>query len=250
MAAESQSVWLQELTSPEVAQRLENGTKRVIIPTGGTEQNGPHIALGKHNAIVHATAEKIAATLGNTLVAPVIAYVPEGSVQPKQGHMMFAGTLSVRDDTLANLLEDAARSLKAHGFTRIYFLSDHGGSIAPQEQVAAMLSKEWRDEGVLVAALSHYYNQNGQEEWVKTLGKGIEDPNAHAGFADASEIEAARPDYLRKDKVQQFDKQDFSTTGVMGDPSQASANDGVQLLALKAAAAVKQVRVLEGAIGD
>ena len=44
-----ETVFLEELTWTEVREALAAGTTTVIIPTGGTEQNGPHMVLGKHN---------------------------------------------------------------------------------------------------------------------------------------------------------------------------------------------------------
>ena len=76
------SVFLEELTWMEVRDAIAGGKTTVIIPTGGTEQNGPHIVLGKHNYLVKYKAGEIASRLGNALVAPVVAYVPEGNVDP------------------------------------------------------------------------------------------------------------------------------------------------------------------------
>ena len=50
----------------------------LLVPVGGTEQSGPHLVLGKHNVRVRAIAGQIAQALGHTLVAPVLAHVPEG----------------------------------------------------------------------------------------------------------------------------------------------------------------------------
>ena len=66
------SVFLEELTWIEVRDALAAGMTAVIIPTGGTEQNGPHMVLGKHNYLVRAAAGRIAEALGNALVAPVL----------------------------------------------------------------------------------------------------------------------------------------------------------------------------------
>ena len=54
------AVYLENLTWQEVRKKIDAGVVTVIIPTGGTEQNGPHIVLGKHNYIIHYTAGKIA----------------------------------------------------------------------------------------------------------------------------------------------------------------------------------------------
>ncbi len=88
------TVFLEELTWTEVRDALAAGTTTVIIPTGGTEQNGPHMVLGKHNFLVKYKAGEVARRLGNALVAPVMAYVPEGDVDPPTGHMRFPGTIT------------------------------------------------------------------------------------------------------------------------------------------------------------
>ena len=62
-------VFLEELTWTEVRDALAAGTTTVIIPTGGTEQNGPHMVLGKHNYLVRYKAGEVARRLGNALVA-------------------------------------------------------------------------------------------------------------------------------------------------------------------------------------
>ena len=54
------------------------GSTIAIVPTGGTEKNGFHMAMGKHNFHVRAGADAMAKRLGNALVAPVLQYVPEG----------------------------------------------------------------------------------------------------------------------------------------------------------------------------
>jgi creatinine amidohydrolase len=89
------SVYLEELTWTELRDAVKAGATTIILPVGGTEQSGPQMALGKHNARVRVLSGKIAATLGDTLVAPVLTYVPEGSVSPPVGHMRYPGTISI-----------------------------------------------------------------------------------------------------------------------------------------------------------
>jgi creatinine amidohydrolase/Fe(II)-dependent formamide hydrolase-like protein len=95
---------LDSLTWLEVREAVDAGSTTILIPIGGTEQNGPHMALGKHNVRVGRLAERIAAQLGHTLVAPVLAYVPEPA-----GHMRFPGTISVSADAFTGVLAGAAR---------------------------------------------------------------------------------------------------------------------------------------------
>src|SRR5262249_62374329 len=151
------TVFVEELTWTELRDLIRAGKTTIILPTGGTEQNGPHMALGKHNARAKALSEKIARGLGNALVAPVLAYVPEGRLAPPSGHMRFPGTITVPDDAFQKMLESAARSFKLHGFRDIVLIGDHGGAQADLKAVAARLNREWARTGVRVLALEEYY---------------------------------------------------------------------------------------------
>src|ERR1051325_844271 len=70
-------VFIEELTWTELRDKIAAGKTVAIVPIGGTEQNGPHMAIGKHNVRVKLLAGKIAAALGTALVAPVLAYRSE-----------------------------------------------------------------------------------------------------------------------------------------------------------------------------
>src|SRR6201993_4141716 len=116
------AMFIEELTWTELRDQIRSGKTTIIVPIGGTEQNGPHMALGKHNLRVRVLSEKIARALGNALVAPVIAYVPEGALDPPTGHMRFPGTITVPEEAFAKILEYAARSFKAAEFHDVVFL--------------------------------------------------------------------------------------------------------------------------------
>lgn len=233
------SVNLQDLTWTEVARALSEGYDTVIIPTGGTEQNGPHVILGKHNYIVAATAELIAQELGNALVAPVIAYVPEGryGADPTL-HMRFPGTISVREEVFTALLEDTARSLATHGFKRIIFIGDSGWNQPAQQSVADALSEEWARLGIRVLQISDYYAANGQTEWLTERGYSLGEIGSHAGIRDTSEMLATRPEGVHMRFVP---APDGTETGYSGAPSLASQAIGEKMIALKVQAALSQI---------
>ena len=122
------TVFLDELTWMEVADKVDAGTTTIIVATAGTEQNGPHMVLGKHKFIVAETAERIARVLGNMLVAPIVTYVPEGTVERTEGNRQRAGTITLPNEHYMKLLEYTARSLAAGGFTDVVFIGDSGGN--------------------------------------------------------------------------------------------------------------------------
>ena len=233
------SVNLQDLTWTEVARALEQGYDTAIIPTGGTEQNGPHVILGKHNYVVAAAAEQIAQKLGNTLVAPVIAFVPEGNFSPEPSlHMRFPGTISVREEVFAALLEDTARSLATHGFQRIIFIGDSAWNQPAQQTVAEALTLEWAERGIRVLQISDYYAANGQTEWLGEQGYSLGQIGQHAAMRDTSEVLAVNPDGVRTRFVPPPNEMD---AGYDGAPSLASKEIGETMIALKVQAALRQI---------
>lgn len=235
------AVFIEDMTWQEVGDAIEHGATRVLVPTGGTEQNGPHLILGKHNYIVRYTAGKIADRLGNTLVAPVIAYVPEGTIEPPEGHMKFAGTLSVSEEEFEAVLVSAVSSLKQHGFTTIALIGDSGGNQAAQQRVARQLSNKWRDQGVNVLHVSEYYSNNAQVPYLANNGLTGLQIGGHAGIRDTSELMAVHPDGVRTALAIDHTRTDLSVTGADGDASKASVLLGNQLLELKITAAVRQI---------
>jgi creatinine amidohydrolase/Fe(II)-dependent formamide hydrolase-like protein len=234
-------VLLADLTTDEVATALASGTTTVIVPTGGIEQNGPHLSLNKHNLVVAETARRIATTLGHTLVAPVVPFVPEGRITPPTGHMRHAGTLSVREATFAALLTDLADSLRQQGFTLIVFIGDSGGNQAIQQAVAQRLNRRWRWRGQAARVLhvSDYYAANGQTYWLQHQGGlNVQEIGTHAGVRETAELLACAPDAVRQDQRRPAQPGDTFD----GNPTLATREWGEVLLTLKVEAAVRQVR--------
>lgn len=139
------SVWLEDLTWMEIRDALSEGATTVIISTGGIEQNGPYLAMGKHNTILTGACEGIARKLGNALCAPIVKLVPEGDIEVPSGHMRYPGTISVREETFQAMLTDVAMSLAAHGFKDVVFIGDSGGNQNGMEAVADAMNARWTD---------------------------------------------------------------------------------------------------------
>jgi creatinine amidohydrolase len=235
------TVFLEELTWTELRDLIRSGKTTIILPTGGTEQNGPHMALGKHNVRVKALSEKIARALGNALVAPVLAYVPEGRLSPPTGHMRFPGTITVPDEVFQKVLESAARSFRLHGFRDVVFLGDHGSTQAGQKAVAARLNREWAATPVRVHAVGEYYRASDEEfrRLLRTRGYRDDELGAHAGLTDTSLMLAVDPRLVRTGRLGSGLR---DRDGVDGDPSRASAELGQLGEALIVARAVDAIR--------
>jgi creatinine amidohydrolase/Fe(II)-dependent formamide hydrolase-like protein len=239
--AGAQSVMLEQLTWTEVRAALAAGTTTIIVPSGGVEQNGPHMALGKHNVLVQYKAEAVARRLGDALVAPVVAYVPEGDVDPPTGPMLFPGTVTTPADVFARVLEFAARSFKQHGFLDIALLGDSGGNQAPQRAVAEALNREWAGTPVRVHHVSDYF-PGPADGWLRQQGEADADIGTHASIEDTSMVLAVAPAMIRTDRLAPGKAGDGS--GVVGNPTRATVAYGRQLLELQVEAAVRQIRLL------
>jgi creatinine amidohydrolase/Fe(II)-dependent formamide hydrolase-like protein len=241
-AAAAVSLQLDDLTWTEVRDGLRTGTTTVIIPVGGTEQNGPHMALGKHNVRAAALSVRIAAKLGHTVVAPVVTYVPEGRISPPAGHMRFPGTISVPEDAFAAVLAGAARSLKQNGFLDIVLIGDSGNYQRQLKDVAVRLNREWSGSGARAHYVGAYYDAATIDFGQALRARGITEKQigTHAGIADTSLLMAIDESRVRADRLAAPISEPSS--GVAGEPSQSSAalgRIGVDLIIDKTAAAIR-----------
>jgi creatinine amidohydrolase len=229
------------MTWVDVQEAIQAGYRTAIVPSGGLEQNGPHMVIGKHDCVVAWAAGRIADLLGDALVAPVVSYVPQGDYDPPTGNMVFPGTIGVPPSVFADTLEGIARSLRHAGFRKICLIADHGPSIAPQARVAAKLTAEWQQSGVQVISVDAFYADAEERAYLRRHGFTDAAIGQHASIADTSELMAVRPDAVDLTRLPS-DINAFVSLGVDGDPSRAQVSFGTALMALKIDAAVRQIR--------
>jgi creatinine amidohydrolase len=232
------SVHIGDLTWTELRDLIAAGKTTAIVPVGGTEQNGPHMAIGKHNVRVKLLAGRIAAALGNALVAPVLPYVPEGALDPPTGHMRFPGTITAPQDAFEKVIEYAARSLARHGFRHIVLIGDHGSYQKDLAAVAMRLNREWAKTPMRAHAIVEYYDESahGFAKLLEKSGYSAGEIGTHAGLADTSLTMALDPGLVRGDRLRPGE-------GDNGDPSRASAalgNSGVELIVTKTIEAIRR----------
>ena len=232
------NIWIDELTWYEVRDAIVSGKTTAIIATGGIEQNGPYLITGKHNVVLRGMCEAIARKLGNALCAPVIAFVPEGDIEPKTGHMRYPGTISLREETYRMLLEDVASSLKAHGMTDIILIGDSGGNQDGMEATAERLNAKWTDarahfipEFYRYADLVTYLEQ---ELGVKQVSEGL-----HDDFQITALMMAVDPVTVRYDERVKAGK--ASINGVDITPREKTIEIGRKLMEFRAEQTVKAI---------
>ena len=226
------TVFLEEMTWLEVRDAIREGKTTAIIPTGGIEQNGPYLALGKHNYILRATTERIARILGDALVAPIVPFVPEGDIDPPSGHMLYPGTISVRRETFQALLEDIARSLRVHGFLRIILIGDSGGNQDGMRAVAEKLSVEWARDRTSIHFIPEYYDNPLWNQWLRLRGVNEVDEGLHDDVRHSAIMMVVDPTTVRME--QRIAKGLFSINGVELAPAERTIELGRELVEYQA----------------
>jgi mycofactocin system creatininase family protein len=189
----------------------------LVLPLGSTEQHGPHLPCSTDTDIAVALADALASRRSDVVVAPALPYGAAGE------HAGFAGTLSLGTTVLEQALVELVRS--ADAFAGVVIVCGHGGNADAVNAAVGRL----RDEGRRVLA------------WAPSVRGG----DAHAGRTETSLLLALRPLAVEVDRVEAGALQPVgellpalraggvvavSANGVLGDPSQASAAEGVQLL--------------------
>src|SRR5262245_43597813 len=191
------SVFIEELTWMEVRDAMKSGKTTVIIATGGVEMNGPYLATGKHNYILRVTTEAIARKLGNALVAPIVAFVPEGDIEPATQHMRYPGSISLTEDTYERLLTDLCASFRAHGFAHIVLIGDSGGNQDGMKAVAAALNTRWAGGKTRVHFIPEYYDYAGLGTWLEKQGIKQTPEGHHDDFGITAQMMVVDPSTVR-----------------------------------------------------
>jgi creatinine amidohydrolase len=207
---------LADLSSPDAGRRAAVGAL-LAVPVGSTEQHGPHLPLSVDTDVAVELCRRLAVARPDVLVAPPIAYGSSGE------HAGFPGTLSIGQDALELLLVELGRSA-ALTFDRLLLVSAHGGNAAPVARAVERLRFEGRD----VRAFA--------PRW---------DGEPHAGLAETSMLLALTPERVDMAAAAPGDRRPLAETlpllraggvravspsGVLGDPTGATAEQGRALL--------------------
>ncbi len=118
---------LQEMTWTDVREYLKK-SDMVIIPMGSTEQHGPHLPLGTDFYEAFEISKRISRETG-VVVAPVLL------IGYSEIHMGFPGTLSIKPQTMEQVVFEAVEGLIKHGFRKIMFFNYHGGNSIVQKNL-------------------------------------------------------------------------------------------------------------------
>jgi creatinine amidohydrolase/Fe(II)-dependent formamide hydrolase-like protein len=151
------SVWLEELTQPELRDMIRDGYTTVLILTGGVEDNSANLAMNKHNINNELLGEMIARRMGKTLVAPLVTLEPGNAGANVQ--VGRAGPM-ISQATYRALLYDMGDFLRSMGFKEIYYMGDSGGNRGGMQFAADSLTKVYTTgpNPVYFKHIGEYYN--------------------------------------------------------------------------------------------
>ena len=172
-----------ELTDPEIAAALARHP-RVVLPMGSIEQHGPHLPTGTD----FFAATSIALAVAEHIDALVLSLCPLG-VTPM--HMPYPGTVSLRPQTLQDVVFDIGSSVATHGCREFVILNWHEGNIPSLALVADRLHREL---GLAVATVQACYVA---EEHFGQVAAGL----THGGKIEAWSVLSCRPDLVHLDRV-------------------------------------------------
>jgi creatinine amidohydrolase len=226
------AIELEGLTWPEVRDEIEGGRDTIVVSFGAVEQHGHHLPL--------ATDSIFGDELGRAVAERLDAFqAPTVRVGCSRHHLAFAGTMSLDEETFQAVVRDLVASLARHGFRRIVLLPTHGGNFGP---LAGALERIEPPDGVNVigvtdlALLVNATLGLGAQLGVPSSAGGL-----HGGEWETSLMLALRPELVHMDRAVPGYTGDVETavermfaegidaladTGVIGDPAQASVENG------------------------
>ncbi|GDY10023.1 hypothetical protein LBMAG52_35090 [Planctomycetia bacterium] len=234
------TVFIEDMTWMEVRDAMQAGKDTVLIATGGIEQNGPYLAANKHNVVLRGTTDAIARKLGNTLVAPIIGFVPEGDIDPPTVHMKYPSTVSLTEDTYRRLLVDVCSCYRTHGFKHVVLIGDSGGNQDGMKAVAAELNAKWKDGKTKFHFISEYYNYGDLKGWLEERGIKQTDEGLHDDFAMEAMMLSIDPASVRMKQRVKAGK--FKINGVDLAPVEKTVEIGKKLIDFRAELTVKTIR--------
>lgn len=137
---------LANLKWPEIAEILK-GPNVVLLPTGATEQHGPHLPINVDSCCATYLAEQTALrfTSGQpirALVAPTVHYTEVDTFK------RFPGTIGISLDTEIRLLQDIVRSFVGNGFNNVFVVNGHSSNTIPINTALRQVNSEIPDAGL------------------------------------------------------------------------------------------------------
>ena len=230
---------------------LDLGRAIAVLPLGATEQHGPHLPLSVDANLAHSMVQ--AATPHLPADLPVL-FLPVQRIGYSPEHAAFAGTISLKADTVMRLWTDIAESVSASGVNKLVLFNTHGGNVGLMDVVGRVLRTRL---GMLVYSVSWFnlplHGPDG-EDILARFSPEERRFGVHAGQLETAMMLALKPRLVRQSKMQVFESssqaraaahsilgngksaklawaaQDLNPEGAAGNAAAANVDDGMALL--------------------
>ncbi|MDO5692906.1 MAG: creatininase family protein [Pseudomonadota bacterium] len=231
--------------------KLDLARAIAVLPLGATEQHGPHLPLSVDANLAHGMVQACLPHLPADLPA---LFLPVQRIGFSPEHAAFAGTLSLKAETVIRLWTDIAESVAASGVRKLVLFNTHGGHVGLMDVVARDLRMRL---GLLVYSVSWFnlplHGPDG-EDLMARLPPEEQRFGVHAGQLETALMLALKPALVRRAKARAFASssqeraaahrilgngrsaklawaaQDLNPTGAAGNAAAAKAEDGLALL--------------------
>lgn len=254
--------FLPYLSWTEIADLPDKANTVIVLPTGATEQHGPHLPCAVDTVIAAGVIGHALARLPASVPAYAMAPITYGK---SEEHLHFPGTVTLSGETLLATMNEVGESVYRAGFRKLLIVNGHGG----QPQVMEMSARELRlrhGDFIVVPSFTwrvpHVAGQYLSEKEKKLA--------MHAGHAETALMLALAPDTVRMDRAVvnyppafpspllspdgrpacAWSARDFGPSGIIGDPLPATPEQGLAILDSLAeswAAAITELHNLEWA---
>lgn len=228
-SSKKNALWFDELSMIEAGKAAKEG-KVVIIPCGSIEEHGNHLPLCTDSLQAEYVALSVAEKTG-CLVAPTLKYGLCSSTRN------FPGTITISFDSLRSIMGDILEDFIRNGFKRLLVITGHAGrshmiaiGLAAKEVVNKHMNEENRPRIMLCSDYDFAYELRGKE---------FDERDSHAGTIETSRVMAIKPKLIKEKGIGNYpnfpryeilpDPEQYFPSGVMGDPTKASAEKGKKI---------------------
>lgn len=230
---------LKELTTTEIS-GCNPKEWLVAWPIASLEQHGPYLPLGTDTIVLDYIVGEVRKRLNDRIP---IMFIPTLALGKSPEHLNFPGTISLRAKTLLDIMEDVVSSLITHGFNHLVVLNGHGGNTDILHAMGPDLRYKY---GIYIYYID-LWGDNFFGDIIQKMFPKLTEADVHAASAETSMLLYIRPDLVtstptgrsleKASKQSQIDirrfswlTEDVSQSGVIGDPSYASAEAGRQIV--------------------
>ncbi|MBW4474581.1 MAG: creatininase family protein [Stenomitos rutilans HA7619-LM2] len=217
-----------ELTWKQIGELRDRGKDLVILPVGATEQHSLHLPVGVDTFSIVAVAQGVSAKTGFPVLPPLAYGCSLGHTKK------WAGTISLRPETLSTMILEIAEWIVGSGFSRLVLLNGHYTNWAPLRCGLETIRHQYPELRIALRSvweISSEINQLYQQDAI----------NFHANCAETSVMLAIRPDLVQLEKAKDepdrsahcffaYTVNQESVYGGVGSPSQATTQYGQKIL--------------------